>query len=204
MQKFLILIFLVVFSACGIENGECIDSDLEDCVMLSEGPNNPATAANNASYGSVVWINTGEIFVNDDLPSQSGSLTVETTQYLTATNFSFNIPPNAAILGILVEIRKKKASAGNNIVDSRVRIIKNGAIGSTDKALGQWSSSYAYSSYGSSSDVWNEAWQADDINASDFGVAISAFGAGTPFIDHIRMTIFYGLPGDLSQGFGLF
>ena len=43
------------------------------------------------------------------------------------------------------------------VYDYAVRIIKGGTIGSTDRASGTaWSSSSAYTTYGSSSDLWGE------------------------------------------------
>src|SRR3989344_5212889 len=68
------------------------------------------------------------------------------------------------------------------VYDHRVRIIKGGAIGSTDKASGTaWPGSLAYTTYGGASDLWGETWTASDINASTFGVAISAYGSGFSF-----------------------
>ena len=65
------------------------------------------------------------------------------------------------------------------IYDHRVRIIKGGAVGSTDKASGTaWPTSPAYTTYGGASDLWGETWTAEDINASTFGVAISAYASG--------------------------
>lgn len=68
----------------------------------------------------------------------------------------------------------------SGVYDHRARIIKSGAIGSTDKASGTaWPGTLAYTTYGSSSDFWGETgWTAEIINASDFGVAISAYGSG--------------------------
>lgn len=57
-----------------------------------------------------------------------------------------------------------------------VKIVKSdGSIGTTDKANNNWTSSDAYTSYGSSSDLWGETWTREDINSSNFGVVIQAY-----------------------------
>jgi len=64
------------------------------------------------------------------------------------------------------------------IKDYEIKIIKSdGTIGSTNKASADaWPYSAAYTSYGSSVDLWGEVWTSSDINNSNFGVAISAYG----------------------------
>lgn len=129
---------------------------------------------------------------NDGYATASLSPSVQ-THYLKATNFGFAIPVGAEIMGIVVEV-ERKASGASVARDNRVRIVKGGAIGTTDKASASaWPTSDAYASYGSDSDLWGETWTRDDINASNFGVAISALalGSGTASIDHIRITVYY-------------
>lgn len=89
---------------------------------------------------------------------------------------------------------ERKESGSNVAKDYRVRIIKGGSIGSTDKAnASEWPTSDTYQSYGAFNDVWGETWSASDINDSGFGVAIAALGlgTGTAYIDHIRITVYY-------------
>jgi hypothetical protein len=115
------------------------------------------------------------------------------THYLKATNFGFTIPGGSTIEGIVVEIEHKES--GSTVAkDNRVRIVKGGTIGSTDKAsASEWPTSDAYASYGRFDDLWGETWSSTDINATDFGVALSAIGlgAGTASVDHIRITVYY-------------
>jgi hypothetical protein len=81
---------------------------------------------------------------------------------------------------------------GLNCSDARVRIVKGGTIGSTDKASGSaWPGSDAYETYGSSSDLWGETWTDSDINDSGFGMAIAASGTCEARIDHIEITVHY-------------
>lgn len=115
------------------------------------------------------------------------------SHYLAATNFGFSIPGGSTIEGIVVEIEHKESGAAA-CRDNRVRIIKGGVTGSTDKASGtEWPTSDGYGSYGASNDLWGETWTVADINSSGFGVAVSALGlgGGTASVDHVRVTVYY-------------
>jgi len=86
-------------------------------------------------------------------------------------NLSVDDNQNFFANGILVH--------NSGVYDDKVRIIKGGVVGSTDRASGSaWPGTLTYSTYGSSSDLWGETWTVADINSSSFGVAISAKGVG--------------------------
>ena len=167
--------------------------------MASEGPNNAGTGADDAGFGTPVWTDPGNITGASDISSASVVLAAAgNSHYLKATNFGFAIPAGATIDGIVVEWRKSKL-LGGTVIDARVRIVKGGAVGSTDKASGdQWLDSLTYASYGSSSDLWGETWTITDINASDFGAVLAAngdTGGGTGYVEHMRITVYYTTPG---------
>jgi len=121
------------------------------------------------------------------------------SHYLKATNFGFSIPGGSVITGILVIVTRKE-SGSNVCKDNRVRIVKGGVIGSTDRAnAAEWPTVAAAVEYGGdgsggSTDLWGETWTPADINASNFGMAISALGltaGGSASIDYISITVFY-------------
>lgn len=167
--------------------------------QYSQGPLSPGTGSNNTSTGTIAWSNPERITAADLVRATTVTnydIGV-TTNYLIGDNFGFSIPLNAIIKGILVEWRKRISA--NDPRDSRVRIIKAGNIGTTDKADAgtQWLPADSYFSYGGSTDLWGLTWQAAHINAADFGVALSAgaaFDNTTPAIDHVRVTVYYDLP----------
>lgn len=171
--------------------------------MASQGPNSPGTAANDSSYGGANWNNPDNCKTANSIYA-SYSSNEATTYYLKATNFGFSIPTGATIDGIVAEV-KRYCSAGFGY-DSSVKIVKsNGSIGTTEKSAGEeWSSVNQYKTFGSNSDKWGETWTKDDINDTDFGVAMSAYvvggkiGAGTIYIDHIRITVYYTEGGSSS------
>jgi len=164
----------------------------------SSGPLNPSTTSTDSSVGTVDWLNAGNITSSDDsYATTDGGLSMgATSYYLTATNFGFSIPTGAVIDGIIVEW--EKGSDANDIDDNAIRIIKGDTIGSTDKSVTtNWPTTDAYTSYGSSTDLWGETWTVSDINASGFGAALSAIHpqdflpGGVPRIDHVRITVHY-------------
>lgn len=171
--------------------------------MASEGPRSPGASANDASIGSTAWTNIGSIFLEDGNTAAAIASSTAASNYLKATTFGFSIPSGATIDGIVVEIKKQSVSSLWT-KDNAVRIIKGGTIGSTDKSLvGDWPSSLTWATHGSSSDLWGESWSHSDINATDFGVAISGIeNNGSNFIygqiDLIRITVYYTAGGGSS------
>ena len=165
--------------------------------MASEGPRSGGTFANDASVGALAWNSPGNALASDNVRSNcfrgtSGSVT---SNYHKSTNFGFSIPAGATIDGIFVEFERLKLNS--EVVDSAIRIVKGGVIGSTNKSVGaSWPSTEAYNSFGGVSDLWGETWTPTDINDSGFGVVISAtltHMGSTVFanIDHVRITVHY-------------
>lgn len=169
--------------------------------MATAGPNSPGTLANDNSFGTAAWSNPGNAASSNNSYASVVLTSTNSSQYLKATNFSFSIPGGSTIDGILVDI-ERSADSGVTIRDTRVRLVKGGAVGSTDKAATgtSWPGADATASYGSSSDLWGDTWTDSDINASNFGVVVACTtpsgGSGiNAFVDHIRITITYTAGG---------
>lgn len=169
--------------------------------MATAGPNNPGTQASDTTLGGLSWTNPSDAATSNDawataLLTASGGAT-PFSQYLKLTGFGFSIPAGATIDGITVSVERNKTGFGT-IVDNRVRIVKGGTIGSTDKASATaWpATTDSSASYGSSSDLWGDTWASTDINDSGFGIAISAKNthatqSGTARIDTATITVNY-------------
>jgi len=178
------------------------------CVLLAvssfaqtEGPNNPGTSGTNTSVGTITWSTTGNIFASDNSRSAATmNSNGDVTYYLTATNFGFSVPAGYYIDGIIVEIEKSINGSGGAIKDNSVKIIKGGIIVGTEQSrTGNWTATDTYQTYGSATDLWGMTWTDADINASNFGVAISSMRTGggannQARIDHIRITVYYTDP----------
>ena len=165
--------------------------------MPSQGPNSCVTGADDNSYGTDIWLLPGNITVSDD--SRSTVAITTGTHYLNAQDFGFTIPTGATINGIVVEWEKSAASSGRGfaaVKDDRIRIIKAGSVGATDKSDNTaWSTTDTYVSYGSSTDLWGETWTVSNINGTDFGAVLAAklsgAGTNTARVDHVRITVYY-------------
>ena len=174
------------------------------------GPNYAGAGASNNGTGTLAWTGPGNIFANDGVSataSVSSGNTTTTTQYLQATNFGFAIPANANITGIQVSMNRfGSASAGtNNVQDNIVSLIKGGTITGNDNSLaGNWSATNTFvANYGTTTDLWGTTWTPAQINAANFGVALSVFirrSSGTVMasVDYVTITVSYSIPGSLN------
>lgn len=173
-----------------------------------DGPRSGSSATNNNDVGTVSYLNTSNCFSSDDNYASATAVVLgDITEYLAVTGFGFSIGASTNICGITVEIEKKATGILQNVQDNSVKIIKNGSVTGNEKALaGSWPTTDAYSSYGGTSDLWGTTWTSTDINATNFGVAISANLSGisalpTAKVDHVRITVTFEtlLPIELRE-----
>lgn len=159
--------------------------------MSLQGPFSGATFADDGTVGTISLANATNAIVSDNIYVTWVLLLAQLGHYLKATNFSFTVPPDATIQGIVVEV-EKSTTVGTSITDQSVKIIKGGVISGTEQAsAAQWPTSDAYTTYGSSTDLWGLSWTPADINGSTFGVAIAPNCglAATAQVDHIRISV---------------
>ena len=172
-------------------------STLTGTLVSVGSPRNPTAAVDDTSVGTIAWSAPTAVYASDDSYATAGfTAPGSISHYLNATGFGFSIPTTSSILGIKVEVEKKMLSGG--VTDNAVRLIKGGTIGTTDRSSAvSWPASDAYTTYGSGADLWGTTWTPAQINASDFGLAISAkdngIGGTTGYIDHIRITVYYSM-----------
>ncbi|MDD5751094.1 MAG: Hint domain-containing protein [Candidatus Peribacteraceae bacterium] len=137
---------------------------------------------NHGFYSGNQIIQAKDLKVGDILQSFDGQvctiteIVIEENSVDYVWNISVNNSHNFYANGVLTH------NAG--VYDYRIRIMKGGVIGATDKSSPDaWpTGSFAYVTHGSETELWGETWTADDINASNFGIAVSAEGSGyNPF-----------------------
>ena len=161
---------------------------------LCQGPKSPLTVVNDPSTGTLTWAMPQNAAISDNTYAHiSGSFA---TQYLKATDFGFALPPDAVIEGIQIDFERR----GFKVFDNRVRIVRNGVVGGTDRSIpGDWNAfSDVVRTYGGNGDLWGESWTAADINNANFGFAISAnVVTGIAFADAISITVFCSLCNSL-------
>lgn len=174
--------------------------------MSSSGPLYPGTCANDSSYSpsSNPWIGPGNATTDNGSITYNGLLSDSYSDYLKSTNYGFSIPTGVTIDGIVVEFNRWSPT-GYQVYDNRIRIVKGGVVGSTDKSGGAlWSNMTdgSYFSYGGASDLWGESWSASDINSSDFGCVISTAtrGFAAAYLDTSRITVYYTAAAPAAGG----
>lgn len=77
--------------------------------------------------------------------------------------------------------------------DNSIKLVKGGVISGTDLSAGAgYPTSDAYTSFGSSSNLWGLSLVPGDINASNFGVAVSAKKSDGSVITHYLKATNFG------------
>jgi hypothetical protein len=139
-----------------------------------------------------------------NLPGSSGALFTYTTPYWScsssgysdffyAKDFGFNIPANAHINGIRVDIDV----IISNLKDSSVQLLKNGVPYGNDGAYHLPIIYAGVIHWGDSTSLWGATWTPADFNDSGFGVRIRVKDTGgtTPFIwsqaNPVYITVIY-------------
>jgi len=183
----------------------------------TQGPLSPGTVTDDASVGSMAWVNPSNVVASDNVYASTaiGAGVGQESHYLKATNFGFSIPAGSTIDGILVEVERSWVDGSMNygyITDTVTsgtpngtggsRMIKGGLTSSTNVSLGsEWTNPKSRALFGSATSLWGETWTPADINNSNFGFAMSAVGYNGPSgtdptaqVDHIRITVNYTTP----------
>jgi len=142
---------------------------------------------------SIHWGSPTNIYTSNNQYSTASLDQYESTHWLRATNFGFDIPEGATIDGIVARIEKK--ATGAEITDASVKIVKSAVeVGDEKRIFGNWPLSDTYVQYGGVADLWGLTWTVDAINFG-FGVSIAALYAGEwgelADVDHIEIIVYY-------------
>ena len=169
------------------------------------GFNAPVNVRVDNLIGTITWLNPTNTFSSDDNKATSVLTVLDPiSNYLICDNFRFSLPIWATIKGVEFSL-EKSSTVGSAVSDHRIRLTKNGVIGSTDKSVGgNWSTSDSVQSYGGASDLWGEILTPGDVMASGFGIAIAATTslAATAQIDQVLAKIYYDFPFVPKNVFG--
>jgi hypothetical protein len=118
---------------------------------------------------------------------------------LLASDFQFELPPEATLQGIAVSINRS-ADMAELIADYEVKLLRSGSTVGLDRAkTAAWAAVFQYVTYGGPSDLWGVTWTPADLNSTGFGVALtpmylSTAGNARGYVDFIRATAYYFLP----------
>lgn len=177
------------------------------CVMAAVETNSAGGGSGNPSNGGTVsWTGPGNIVEADGSSADATSSSkTDVTTYLQATSFGFSIPAGSVVRGITVNVLRSASSDGTakNFTDTEVRLVKGGVVSSADNkadAATAWPATAATAAYGATNDLWQESWEAADINSAGFGVVVAASRSGTgggglsAYVDHVQVAVAYDPP----------
>ena len=166
--------------------------------------------ANAGVGGTTPWQNPNSVnssYTSVDALLSVLSIITTTTDYLNVTNLGLSVPSGNTICGVVVTVNRQNFSllslGSSTVKDRSIMLIKNGARVGTDQAATStsWPTTAATASYGSSGDLWGTTLTPADVNASNFGVAISAklvaqilSVAFTAQIDEVKVTVYSSGP----------
>jgi hypothetical protein len=160
------------------------------CMMSDENYCLPAT----------IWTNLAAVAIEGTDPvADTAQLVVWNDPYrdfLLVDDFNLDVPAGATIKGITATIRR--AGGGEDeAADGGVYLLKGGVMGTLDKSKSTpWSDLLENVAYGGENDLWAETWAPADVNAENFGVAVSAQypqsgGNGRAYVDIVYVTVSY-------------
>lgn len=159
----------------------------------------PSTGATATGIGTIAWTTPGNATALDATYAVATSIPITTgaSNWLQVTG-GLAVPGGATILAVRVEI-VAKAAAVTSLSMNSIKLIKAGTISGNDLAssnTNQFTAADALYSYGNSSDpLWGLTLTASDVNASNFGVALSikntAASTRTASIDYVRIIVAY-------------
>lgn len=174
-------------------------------VTDASSPTSPYAAwSDNSNGGTKEWIAPMKIVRQDGGATITGA-GAGLTHLLKAQGYGFNIPVNARIVSIAVDVYRYVigGDSSNYVIDASVNLIKpGGALSADNKAwigdVYKWTGTMdalEISRYGDSTGtLWNEVWTPEMINHGDFGAAISATVTGPnakPAIDFVGIRVTY-------------
>lgn len=179
--------------ACATAGGTSDLCAASECVM----------SVQNYCLTPPVWSNLDAATVQGNDPELDGATLVLIAQpfhdQLLVDHFQLELPDDARVQGIEVKLRRSSdfpASAADN----GIRLSHAGQVGLVDRsAPEQWpAGDFQEQTYGGPTDLWGEQWTVAELNAEDFGVAISAkytqsAGNARAYVDFISVKVYYNV-----------
>ena len=166
----------------------------------------PKTVTDDASIGTTAWTNLSNASEQDaGYATNPGTTSTVTSHYLVLTGCGLAIPAGSSITGVRVDFLRYEYNPSSITVhpaDVAVRLVKGGAIQSTNQSAVGWNpATPRWDTYGSNSNLWGATLTSGDVNSSGFGVAIAttipwsvALGDNSfPEIDSTHITVYYNL-----------
>jgi len=132
----------------------------------------------------------------DSAESSLDAGTVGFQDRLVLEGFGFDVPTEAAIVGVTARVLRAYSST-EPVVDYSVRLVWDGEEVGTDlKRPDVWPEEVlAEAEYGGATELWGVEWSREQIMSESFGIAIGALPltGGRAYIDVVRLVVHYDL-----------
>jgi len=165
----------------------------------SDGPRNAGAGTNQDAVGTESWANPGNITTAGSPYASVILRRMVISNYLEGTLYGFDIPTDAAIQGIEVIVTRNANPPTTSVTDYEVRVLKAGVpVGENKASATAWPNVLTAVTYGGPTDLWGTTWTPAEVNASNFGAAVSAQRDNngnndrTAVVDTIQITVYYG------------
>lgn len=150
-----------------------------------------------AFQGGALWTNLNNIKIDDGANATAVIGIGGFNRQFNALGFTLSdVPLNAAILGVTVQVHWNATTAGNRIMDYQVNLIKpDGTL-----TVGRESNTFVpvaptYFTYGGPNDVWGYGWKQSEVTNANFGVRFNCRNNGgaidTANIDFVGVQVTY-------------
>jgi hypothetical protein len=166
-------------------------------VAKTTGPLAP-TAVTQAGLARA-WLSTDlALTVNGEAAVVQAMVDHETTARLESSNYGFELPDDALVAGIRVDVTRQSATAGG-IRDLDLRLLKDGAPTGVSRSgseeEGHWPPVFMTIPYGWEGDSWGRAWTVAEIESPGFGAGLRAHypepsGNDSAQVDAVGITVF--------------
>ena len=180
---------------------------VSSALAYTDGPYHAGSGSNRTEIGTEAWTDPGNITAPG---APYASVTLYHlhiySNYLQGSQYGFNIPADATITGIEVNINRMSESRNPNVVDNVVSLVKDGAIVGENKAdlVTAWPTELTLATYGGDGDLWGTTWLASDINSPNFGVTLAAHrdnngnNSRQAVVDSMQITVYYSYSSSLA------
>lgn len=146
--------------------------------------------------GATAWGTPTLVYTSNNSYAMANMPGEGMSHWLRTTTYGFSIPTGAVIDGIKARF-EKRAQTASTVKDWDTKIVKAGSEQGSDYGQSWWPTSDTYVVYGGAADKWGLTWTPAQINASNFGVSISArnydFSPRYAYVDHVQIKVYYTL-----------
>lgn len=168
--------------------------------MTSAGPLYAGTGANSNDGGTTAWSNPSNATGDTTSTAATCNITSNggTSQLLRVSNFGFSIPAGSIIVGVTAEIERAAADNSRHRFHAIKLLVGGSEAGYAKGVNDAITTTKSFSTYGSSSDLWNVSLLPAQVNASTFGLSIkinrNSTSSTTTSIYRVRLTVTYSDP----------